>query len=123
MARLALKFIFPRWRNAPEVVRAAAIAVRNSDGRRLTVFETWKSVGWLSAEREFKLSTGEAVEQLAEDVFVLLPTNETLRRIRHRAPISLAFSQPAPEGATTELESNRPRDPCLQAVGRGKSDA
>jgi hypothetical protein len=123
MARLALKCIFPRWRNASEVVRAATIAVRNSDGHRLIIFETWKSVGWLSAEREFKLATGEAVEQLAEDVFVLLATNETLRRIRHHAPISLAFSQPAPERATTELDSNGQGDRRLRAVTRGKSDA
>lgn len=35
----------------------------------------------MTSERKFRLSTGEAVEQLAQNVFVVLQTNELLTRI------------------------------------------
>ena len=68
----------------------AAIRVTDSNGRQLTIFETWKPAGWLGwvAEQQFRLSTGEAVEQLAENVFVILTTNETLIRVTQASILS-----------------------------------
>jgi len=80
--------LLKRIENAPTSERvAAAIRARDDNGRQLTIFETWKPAGWfgLVAERQFRLCTGEAVEQLAENVFVVLTTNETLVRVAKSA--------------------------------------
>ncbi len=67
---------------------AATIRVRDPNSNHLTVIETWRPAGgWLgrlglAAERRFKLSTGEAVEQAADNVFVQLESLEILIRVR-----------------------------------------
>jgi hypothetical protein len=65
--------------------RAAMIAVRNKSGDELTVIESWHSnrLGFV-AEQRFHLPDGQEVVQLADDVFVVLSTNETLTRA-HRS--------------------------------------
>lgn len=66
----------------------APVRVKDGSGNHRTVFERWHPVrGWLGrlglmAEKRLSLSTGEAVEQLAENLFVILGTNETLSRVR-----------------------------------------
>ena len=59
---------------------AATFRVFDSNGAPRTLVEIWKPVGWLVSERQFRLSTGEPVEQLAGNVFVLLAGNELLTR-------------------------------------------
>jgi hypothetical protein len=72
---------------------------KEGSGNHRTVLERWHPVrGWLGrlvAERRPSLFTGEAVEQLAENLFVVLETNETLSRVR-RPPFSGVRSRAAP---------------------------
>jgi len=87
--------LFRRRQDAPDSERVAAvIRVRDRNGRHLTIFETWKPVGRLGlvAEQQFRLSTGEAVEQLAENLFVVLANNETLTRATQASFVSESSS-------------------------------
>ena len=82
--KLVAQSLLKRRKDAPASDRvAAAIRARDGNGDVRTIFETWKPRDRLGlvAERQFRLSTGEAIEQLAENVFVLLTTNETLVRV------------------------------------------
>ena len=63
-------------------ILAAAHLVQNDQGETFTVYEMWRSVGWLGlvGEIEFRLAGGEVVEQLATNTFVIPDTCELLTR-------------------------------------------
>ena len=59
------------------------ISVTDAIGNQLTVHEIWEftgAFGWI-AERHFRLCTGEAVEPLCENSFIVVRTGQALTRL------------------------------------------
>jgi hypothetical protein len=58
------------------------IAVRNQDGDEFTLFEIWEPRGLFGfvADYRLELPTGEKVEELDHDHFVVMATGERLTR-------------------------------------------
>ena len=63
-----------------------SIAVRRANGDQLTVREIWGEprLFGLIADYRVELSTGEAVEPIDENTFMIVATGERLTRMKYR---------------------------------------
>ena len=66
------------------VESVAAIPVTDRNGNPLIIYEIWgrRSLFGLVAQHRLELSTGELVEEIDEDSFIVVATGERLTRTR-----------------------------------------
>ena len=62
-----------------------SVPVRKANGEQLVVYEVWGEprLFGLIADYRLELSTGEAVELVDENIFVIVGTGERLTRVKH----------------------------------------
>ena len=62
----------------------AAIPVKDLNGNQLIIYEIWGAprLFGLVAQHRLELNTGELVEELDEDSFVVVATGERLARVK-----------------------------------------